>query len=288
MTLAIIFLFKYRMKNEIYFRLFFFLGVFALIAFWEILAPRLAISISKLKRWYNNLSIILINIMVVRLLIPVIPVAIAVKASSEGLGLLYILNINFFMGVVIGVIILDFVIYLQHLMFHAVPLLWRFHMMHHADLGIDVTTGLRFHPIEIILSLFIKISAIIIIGAPPVAVIIFEILLNATAMFNHGNIYINHRIDKILRLVVVTPDMHRVHHSIIIRETNSNFGFNLPWWDRMFGTYRDQPSATHEGIVIGLAQYRSNISLLKMVILPFVGESGNYSINRWGREPVKK
>ncbi len=276
------------MKNEIYIRMIFFLGVFAVIAVWEILAPRLAINISKLKRWYNNLSIILVNSLIVRLLIPVIPVAIAVKANSEGLGLLYNLNINYYVGVIIGVIILDFAIYLQHLMFHAVPLLWRLHMVHHADLGIDVTTGLRFHPVEIILSLFIKIAVIIVIGAPPLAVLIFEILLNATAMFNHGNIYINPWLDKILRLLVVTPDMHRVHHSVIIRETNSNFGFNLPWWDRLFGTYRDQPSATHEGIVIGLSQYRSHMSLSKMLVLPFVGVSGNYSINRWGREPGEK
>ena len=276
------------MKNEMYIRLIFFLGAFTIIAVWEILAPRLEINFSKLKRWYNNLSIILINSLIVRLLIPVIPVAVAVKASSEGLGLLYNLNINYTLSVIIGVVILDFAIYLQHLMFHAVPLLWRLHMVHHADRGIDVTTGLRFHPIEIIISLFIKISVIIIIGAPPLAVIIFEILLNATAMFNHGNVYINPGLDKILRLLVVTPDMHRVHHSVIIRETNSNFGFNLPWWDRLFGTYRDQPSATHEGIAIGLAQYRSNISLLKMLILPFVGDSGNYSINRWGKEPARK
>ncbi len=172
-------------------------------------------------------------------------------------------------------------------MFHTVPVLWRLHMMHHADLDFDVTTGLRFHPMEILLSMVIKLSAVVLIGPPGLAVLIFEILLNATSMFNHGNIRLPLSIDGKLRLFVVTPDMHRVHHSVTIRETNSNFGFNLPWWDRLLGTYRDQPTAGHTGMTIGLSQFRDGkrLTLPWMLAPPFIGKPGEYAINRRGREP---
>jgi sterol desaturase/sphingolipid hydroxylase (fatty acid hydroxylase superfamily) len=176
-------------------------------------------------------------------------------------------------------------------MFHSVPALWRLHMMHHADLDFDVTTGLRFHPIEILISMVIKIASVAFLGAPVLAVIILEVILNATAMFNHGNIKLPLNIDKYLRLLVVTPDMHRVHHSVTIRETNSNFGFNFPWWDRLLGTYRAQPTAGHEGMTIGLSQFRDakRLTLPWMLALPFIGNPGHYAINRWGREPdIKK
>ena len=153
-------------------------------------------------------------------------------------------------------VLLDLAIYLQHVLFHAVPALWRLHRMHHADLEFDVTTGVRFHPIEILLSMVIKLGVVAALGAPAVAVLIFEVLLNATSMFNHGNVRLPPRLDRVLRWIVVTPDMHRVHHSIVPRETNSNFGFNLPWWDRLFGTYRAQPAAGHEGMTIGIEQFR--------------------------------
>jgi sterol desaturase/sphingolipid hydroxylase (fatty acid hydroxylase superfamily) len=181
------------------------------------------------------------------------------------------------------VIALDLAIYLQHVMFHAVPILWRLHMVHHADLDFDISTGLRFHTIEILLSMVIKLAAIIILGAPALAVVAFEVLLNATSMFNHANARLPRWLDRVLRLLVVTPEMHRVHHSVIAQETNSNFGFNLPWWDFLFGTYRDQPAAGHEGMTIGLVQFtdeRQVDRLPGMLALPFVGDPGNYPVNR--------
>jgi sterol desaturase/sphingolipid hydroxylase (fatty acid hydroxylase superfamily) len=212
----------------------------------------------------------------------------ALLAQKSGWGLLNSFALPYWLPVVIGVAVLDLVIYLQHVMFHTVPVLWRLHMMHHADLDFDVTTGLRFHPIEVILSMGIKLSVVVVIGPPALAVLIFEILLNTTSMFNHGNIRLPSTIDRKLRLLVVTPDMHRVHHSVTIRETNSNFGFNLPWWDRLLGTYRDQPAAGHEGMTIGLAQFRDpkRLTFLWMLALPFIGKPGGYAINRRGKEPA--
>ena len=176
------------------------------------------------------------------------------------------------MKVAYGIILLDFVIYLQHMMFHTVPLFWRVHMMHHADLDFDFTTGGRFHPVEILLSMGIKAAAVSALGPPPLAVLLFEVLLNATSMFNHGNVSLHPAVDGVLRFIVVTPDMHRVHHSVIPRETNSNFGFNLPWWDRLCGTYRPQPEQGHEGMVIGLKEFRrpAALTLSRLLIQPFV------------------
>jgi sterol desaturase/sphingolipid hydroxylase (fatty acid hydroxylase superfamily) len=178
------------------------------------------------------------------------------------------------------VILLDLAIYLQHVLFHAVPTLWRLHRMHHADLEIDVSTGLRFHPIEILLSMVVKLALVIALGAPALSVLIFEVLLNATSMFNHSNIYIPESVDCIIRWFIVTPDMHRVHHSIQARETNSNFGFNLPWWDRLFGTYRAQPAAGHEGMTIGIEQFRDprELRLDRMLLQPFRGDASRYPI----------
>ena len=167
-------------------------------------------------------------------------------------------------------------------MFHAVPALWRLHRMHHADLEFDTTTGLRFHPIEIALSMAIKLGVVAALGPPAVAVLVFEVLLNATALFNHANVRLAPRLDRVLRWIVVTPDMHRVHHSIIPAETNSNFGFNLPWWDRLLGTYRAQPAAGHEGMTIGIEQFRKrrDLWLDRMLIQPLLGSSRRYPINR--------
>jgi len=215
-------------------------------------------------------------------------VSMALLAQKSGWGLLNNFVLPYWLEVAVGVIVLDLIIYLQHVMFHTVPVLWRLHMMHHADLDFDVTTGLRFHPIEMILSMGIKLSAVVLMGSPAVAVLIFEVLLNATSMFNHGNIRLPSSVDRVLRFFVVTPDMHRVHHSVVIRETNSNFGFNLPWWDRLLGTYRDQPASGHEGMTIGLSQFRDakRLTLPWMLALPFIGKPGEYAINRRGREPV--
>ncbi len=278
------------MDNEITIRLAWFFGVFILIAIWESILPRRILTISKSKRWFANLGIVFLNSFLVRVLIPVMPVGVALFSQKNGWGFLNTLNLPYPVMVIAGVIALDFVIYLQHVMFHAVPLFWRLHMMHHADLDYDLTTGLRFHPIEIILSIGIKLTVVAALGPPPLAVIVFEIFLNATATFNHGNIYLPGFLDRFLRMLVVTPDMHRVHHSVIIRETNCNFGFNLPWWDRLFGTYRSQPIAGHKEMTIGLSQFRDSreLNLPRMLLLPFVGNPGNYAINRWGKEPELK
>jgi sterol desaturase/sphingolipid hydroxylase (fatty acid hydroxylase superfamily) len=174
------------------------------------------------------------------------------------------------LAVLLSILLLDLAIYLQHVLFHAVPGLWRLHRMHHADLEFDVTTGLRFHPVEIVLSMVIKLAVVAALGAPAVAVLLFEVLLNATALFNHGTIRLPAGWDRVLRWVMVTPDMHRVHHSVIPAETNSNFGFNLPWWDRLLGTYRAQPKAGHDGMTIGIKQFRTrrDLWLDRMLLQP--------------------
>ena len=182
----------------------------------------------------------------------------------------------------LSVLALDLAIYLQHLMFHAVPLFWRLHRVHHADLDFDVTTGARFHPVEIVLSMLIKFAVILALGPPALAVLLFEVLLNATSMFNHGNVRLPARVDRVLRWLVVTPDMHRVHHSVDPRETNSNFGFNVPWWDRLFGTYRAQPQAGHDAMTIGIEQFRvpRELWLDRMLLQPFRADTSGYAIGR--------
>lgn len=259
-----------------------FIAIFAVFALWEVFGPRRDLKASKRVRWTSNLSITAINPVVVRLLMPVLPVSVASLAQIQGWGLLNTLAVPYWAAVAAGVILLDLVIYLQHVMFHAIPFLWRFHMMHHADLDFDLTTGLRFHPIELVLSTTIKLSAVAALGAPPMGVLLFAVLLNATSMFNHSNIRLPLAVDRILRLIVVTPEMHRVHHSVIIRETNSNFGFNLPWWDRLLGTYKAQPRMGHTGMTIGLAQFRDPalLSLPRTLLLPFTGDPGRQPINR--------
>ena len=191
----------------------------------------------------------------------------------------------FWLEVAIAVVVLDLVIYLQHVMVHAVPALWRLHRMHHADLDFDVTTGARFHPFEILLSVALKLGTVMILGPAALAVVIFEVLLNGTSMFNHGNLRLPAGLDRALRLLVVTPDMHRVHHSDIAAETNSNFGFNFPWWDRLFGTYRAQPELGHEAMTIGLDGFRdpAELHLHNLLLQPFRGGQGDYSINRRSR-----
>ncbi len=276
--------------SETYIRLGFFFGILVIMALWEVVLPKRALTVSKGWRWVNNLGIIVIDSVMIRLLTPAAALGMALAAQQKGWGLLNHFSVPEVPAVIIGILFLDMVIYLQHLMFHAVPLLWRLHMVHHADLDIDVTTGLRFHPIEIFISMGIKVAAVAVIGPPVIAVLAFEVLLNGTAMFNHGNVHMPGGLDRVLRLFVVTPDMHRVHHSVTIRETNSNFGFNFPWWDRIFGTYRAQPVAGHKGMTIGLAQFRDpkRLTLLHLLVLPFTGYPGSYAINKSGMEPVKR
>jgi sterol desaturase/sphingolipid hydroxylase (fatty acid hydroxylase superfamily) len=277
------------MNNEILIRAGSFLLAFLLVALWEVISKRRALTTSKKIRWMSNLGITFLNPLILRLVFPVLALDMAVIAQKQGWGLMNNLDPPYWLTVVLGIILLDLTIFLQHVMFHAIPILWRLHRVHHADLDYDVTTGLRFHPIEIILSMLIKLSVVTVIGLPALAVLVFEIVLNAAVMFNHGNIRLPLTFDRILRYIIVTPDMHRVHHSVIIREANSNFGFNLPWWHRLFGTYRSQPVKGHAEMTIGLSPFRDDkkLTLPWLLILPFIGKTGNYSLGRHGREKNK-
>jgi sterol desaturase/sphingolipid hydroxylase (fatty acid hydroxylase superfamily) len=249
-----------------------FAAVLALMALWEVFAPRRARPVPRKGRWPANIGIVVLNTALVRLLLPTAAVGVALSAGAHGWGLFNHYALPSWAAIVGGVVLLDLIIYLQHVMFHAVPALWRLHRMHHADLDIDVTTGARFHPVEILLSMLIKFAAIAALGVPPAAVVVFEVLLNATSMFNHANVRIPLPVDAALRWLVVTPDMHRVHHSIERDETDSNFGFNLPLWDRLFGTYRAQPRAGHPAVKIGIPGFRDPAQcsrLLGMLAIPF-------------------
>lgn len=247
-----------------------FATIFVVMAIWELLAPRRPQAIERWRRWPANLGIAVLNTLLIRLVFPVAAVGMAMLAEARGWGLLQAVAAPRWLAVIGALLILDLAIYLQHVLFHAVPILWRLHRMHHADLEFDVTTGARFHPLEVILSMIIKMGIVAALGAPAIAVVIFEVLLNATSMFNHGNVRLPISLDRMLRSLVVTPDMHRVHHSIVPRETNSNFGFNVPWWDRLFGTYRAQPEAGHAAMIIGIAQFRepAELRLDRMLLQP--------------------
>jgi sterol desaturase/sphingolipid hydroxylase (fatty acid hydroxylase superfamily) len=258
------------------------------MAAWEVLAPRRGRKLPKALRWGNNIGLAALNTVLLRLLFPAAAVGMAALATQREWGLLNALDLPGWLQVPIAVVALDFAVWLQHVVVHAVPALWRLHRVHHADPDYDLTTGARFHPLEIVLSMLVKLATVAVLGAPVVAVIVFEILLNAMAMFNHANVRLPARVDRVLRRIVVTPDMHRVHHSVEDDETNSNFGFNLPWWDRLFGTYRDQPRGGHEGMTIGIRGYHrpQDVSWLPgLLALPFRGGVGGYAINRrqWSR-----
>lgn len=265
-----------------------FLGVLGLMALWEVAAPRRRREIPRVIRWTNNLALVVLDTAILRLTFPILAVGLAVVAEERGWGLFNNLEAPVWAAILVSILVLDLAIYLQHVMFHAVPALWRLHRMHHADLEFDATTGLRFHPIEILISMGIKLAVVAALGPPAVAVLIFEILLNATSLFNHANINLPRPVDRVLRLIVVTPDMHRVHHSVIPAETNSNFGFNLPWWDRLLGTYRAQPAAGHDKMTIGIEQFRTwrDLWLDRMLIQPVRGPASGYPINREPRAPV--
>lgn len=277
---------QFVLAHEPVIRLSFFLGVFTLVGIGEALAPARALTVSRSLRWASNLGLVILNTVLVRLLFPMAAVGIAAFCAANGWGVLNHFQVPFWLAVPLAVVAMDFVIWLQHVMVHAVPALWRLHRVHHADLDYDLTTGSRFHPLEIVLSMLIKFATITVLGPPVVAVVIFEVLLNAAAMFNHGNIRLPARLDRVLRWVIVTPDMHRVHHSVEIDETNSNFGFNLPWWDRLFGTYRAQPRAGQVGMTIGIHGHtdpREVARLDGMLLMPFKGdkvETQGYAINR--------
>jgi len=270
------------LSNEPIIRIAIFLGILAAMAVWELAAPRRRQEIPRLLRWTNNLGIVVVDTILVRLTFPVVAVGLALIAKENGWGVLNILEAPLWLAFLVSLLALDLVIYLQHVMFHSVPALWRLHRVHHADLEFDVTTGLRFHPVEILLSMGLKLAVVAALGPPAAAVLIFEVLLNGTAMFNHSNVRIPAGLDRVLRWIVVTPDMHRVHHSIRPHETNSNFGFNLPWWDRLLGTYRAQPRDGHQAMTIGIEQFRTRRDLWidRMLIQPLLGSSSTYPINR--------
>ncbi len=274
------------LANEPLIRLSAFGGIFVAMAAWELLAPRRVQQIGRSTRWPSNIAIVVLDTALVRLVFPMTAVGVALLGEAKGWGLFYAIGLSAWAAVPLGIILLDLAIYLQHVLFHAVPALWRLHRMHHADLEFDVTTGARFHPIEILLSMGIKLGVIAALGTPAVAVLVFEVLLNATSMFNHSNVRMPAWLDGIIRWIVVTPDMHRVHHSIVARETNSNFGFNLPWWDRLFGTYRGQPAAGHQAMTIGIAQFRDPAEqrLDRMLTQPFREADERYSFGRREQE----
>lgn len=271
------------LHNEATIRLSFFFGLLTLMGCWEWLAPKRVPTQSKPRRWFNNLGLVFLNSFVVRLLFPGAAVAVAVFVEAQGWGVLHYYEVSAWLSIVIAIILLDLSIYLQHVMAHAVPLLWRLHQVHHVDLDYDVTTGSRFHPLEIVFSMLVKFAMISVLGVPVVAVVIFEVILNGMAMFNHGNVGLPKQLDGVIRFFVVTPDMHRVHHSVEDYETNSNFGFNLSCWDRLCGTYRAQPQAGHTDMVIGLHGCRDPkqaVSLWGMLLLPWTGKGSGYAINR--------
>ncbi|MDC0948801.1 sterol desaturase family protein [Gammaproteobacteria bacterium] len=254
------------------------IGVLALMALAEWWQPRRRQEIPRVFRWCNNLALVALDSLIVRLVFPLLAVGVATHAAEHGWGVLNQLDWPLWWEVLLSLLVLDLAIYLQHRLFHAVPWLWRLHRVHHSDLEFDASTGLRFHPIEIVVSLGIKMAVVVVIGPPALAVLLFEILLNTTAIFSHANLRLPRTLDRVLRWMVVTPDMHRVHHSIHSEETNSNFGFNLPWWDRVFGTYRRQPRDGHDGMTIGIAQFRQRreLWLHRMLVQPFRRTRGNY------------
>jgi len=261
------------LSHEPMIRLSAFLGVFVSIAIAEALLPRRRRQFPRRVRWPGNLALVALNTAVLRIAFPVLAVGAAMVAADQGWGVLNLIQLPDWLAILAAVLVLDLAVYGQHVLFHHVPWLWRLHRMHHADLDFDVTTALRFHPLEIMLSMLIKLGIVVLIGAPAVAVVIFEVLLNATAMFNHANLCLPPWLDRFLRLVLVTPDMHRVHHSIRREETNSNYGFNLSVWDRLFGTYRAQPRDGHAGMTIGIEQFRTprDLRIDRMFVQPFIG-----------------
>jgi sterol desaturase/sphingolipid hydroxylase (fatty acid hydroxylase superfamily) len=260
-----------------------FAGVFAVMAAWELLAPRRTLHRTKSTRWLNNLGLIATDTLLVRLILPGAALATALVAARRGWGVLALLALPAPVRLLLTLAALDLTVYLQHVMLHALPALWRLHRVHHADLDFDVTTGVRFHPLEILLSLLIKCAAVALLGASPAAVLLFEIVLNASAMFTHGNVRLPARLDATLRWLIVTPEMHRVHHSIESDEMNSNFGFNLSWWDRLLGTYRAATRTPQEQMTIGLAAWRAPRQcerLAGMILMPFVADHSGVPINR--------
>lgn len=272
---------------EIWLRLGAFTAVLALLVAAEFLWPRRGRERTRRQRWGSNMGIVVVDTLVVRLLFPVAAIGTALWAQEQGIGVLNSFAVPVWASLIVAFLLLDFAVWAQHLIFHRVPWLWRIHRMHHADVDVDVTTALRFHPIEIALSMVIKIGVVIALGAPAIAVLLFEVILNATAMFNHSNIRVRGRVDKWLRRVLVTPDMHRIHHSWHVHETDSNFGFNLPWWDHLFGTYRAMPEDGQTQMTLGINQFREpdDNRLYRLVLQPFTGPTHSAPTQRRPHAP---
>ncbi len=270
---SIIDLEQWVLANEALIRGSVFALIFVAMMCWEVIAPRRTLTLSRLQRWGNNIGLFLLNSLLLRLLFPAAAVGMALAVNTRDWGLLNQFEMPGWSEIVIALILLDLAIWLQHWLMHRLPWLWRLHRVHHADLDFDLTTGFRFHTLEIVLSMLFKGMIIVLLGPAVIAVLIFEIVLNAMAVFNHSNISLPARVESWVRGLVVTPDMHRVHHSIEFRETNSNYGFNLSIWDRLFRTYIDQPQSGHDNMTIGLAEYRdpSQVDRLPgMLLMPFV------------------
>jgi sterol desaturase/sphingolipid hydroxylase (fatty acid hydroxylase superfamily) len=248
-----------------------FIGLFVLFAFAEFRSPLSQRKTSRPLQWFTNLALAIINSLLLKLLMPILAVGVAVYAKEHQLGLFNLIQLPDAMSFILALLLLDLIIYCQHVLFHNVPLLWRLHRMHHTEIGLDVSSALRFHPIEILLSMFIKMAFVLILGAPVAAVIVFEILLNGLAMFNHSNLKLPKKVDRLLRKIVVTPEVHWIHHSPIVKETNSNYGFNLIIWDKVFATYISQPSVEHSKMQQGLPQFglQKSLTFSELLLLPF-------------------
>jgi len=262
------------LEHESAIRLGSFLGVFVLLALWEALAPRRAPDASKVIRWSNNAALVIANMLLIRLLFPLAAVGLAVFVEERGTGVFNMFPVPYVVAVVVSLLAFDLAVYLIHLAFHTAPVLWRMHRVHHADVDVDVATAVRFHPIQMVLSAAVKLAVILVLGPPVLAVLLFETLFQALLLFNHTNVRIAPAVERVLRWFIVTPDMHRVHHSIHPAETNSNFGFALPWWDRLFGTYRAEPAMGHERMALGIDSFRTerDFWLDRMLLNPFLDQ----------------
>ena len=269
-------------ESEGWVRLAAFLGAFAAVAGWELARPVRRQAVPRARRWPHNLGLLLVDVALVRFAAPGAAIAVAIAGEARGWGLLNAVALPAWAGVIVGVVLLDLAIYFQHVMFHAVPTLWRLHRVHHSDVDFDLTTGVRFHPVEILVSTAIKSAAVAAIGASPLAVVLFEVLLNTTSLFNHANASLPGRLERALRLLLVTPDMHRIHHSVEYDESSSNFAFSLSLWDRLFGTYRAEPRADPATMTIGVDAFRApgEERLDHLLVQPLRETPGRYPINR--------
>lgn len=256
-----------------------FVGLLVIMLFWEWVAPKRVYHLPRITRWLNNLSIVIINNLIIRIIRPAALVGVALLVRKQSFGLFYWLSLPAVISLPVSIVLLDLAIYWQHRIFHSVGVLWRMHRMHHTDMDLDTTTGIRFHPFEIIISTVYKSLLILLFGIGPAAVILFEIILNATSLFNHGNVRIYAKLEKWLRFIIVTPDMHQIHHSVKPFETNSNYGFNFSFWDRIFKSYRQDPQGGQQGLTIGINTFRDRKTVMwlsGLLITPFLRQVGDY------------